>query len=237
MEQQLQKLNNLFSSKFSTTITANSNKSNFEIRFPIPLILDNNLNYELGLSWFSCYNTIFNITNENNKYNIDDKQFKIVPGANEIKEINNMLNSDVLEIKPYLNTSKCLLIIKKDSILKFNDKSFFHTVLGFEVKDYIKGSHISKDIIQITNISTINIICDLIDGSYNNGVQSNILYSFPVNTVPFGYKLIERMYNPAYLPVTRKMIDNIRIKIEDENGNEINFNGEEISIYLHLRQV
>ena len=62
----LKQLINLSSSKYSRTIKASSNVSDFRINFPVPIILDQDLNYELGLMWFSSYNTIYNITKENN---------------------------------------------------------------------------------------------------------------------------------------------------------------------------
>ena len=111
-------------------------------------------------------------------------------------------------------------------------------VLGFkEKKIYPPGTHLGERMVNINSVSDINIECDLIQGCYNNGVSSNLLYSFPSNTVPSGYKLTERMNPPIYIPINRKQISNIHIRIVDQNDKIINFNGETISMYLHLRQV
>ena len=238
MEQGLQKLVNLMSSKFSTSFTFQSKESEFKINFPTPIELNNDLNYELGLLWFSCYNSICNINNSNNKFQLNDKIITISPGAYEVKDLNEKLKIYKLEIILDMSTAKCTLILPKDLILIIENTSFFHTMLGFQPGLYNKeGKYSSQNKVDIIDISTINITCDLIKGSYANGVERNILYSFPINTVPFGYKIIERMSNPIYIPITRKLIESIKISIVDENDKLIDFNGETINLYLHLKQV
>ena len=120
-------------------------------------------------------------------------------------------------------------------------------LLGFTNLKYLAGEHLSENIINISNITDINIECDQIEGGYvdmgntNSSVPhlttSNIIYSFPSYTVPFGYKIIERMNPPIYFPILTKTISKMRLRILDQNGNLISFNGERISMYLHLRQV
>ena len=69
------------------------------------------------------------------------------------------------------------------------------------------------------------------------GVKDNIIYNFPAFTVPVGYKILERMNPPLYLLITRKVINDIRFRILDQDCNLISFNNEEIYISLHLKQV
>jgi len=53
-----------------------------------------------------------------------------------------------------------------------------------------------------------------------------------------GYKIVERISHPIYLPVIKtSSISLITIRIVDEEGELINFNGEEISLALELKQV
>ena len=68
-------------------------------------------------------------------------------------------------------------------------------------------------------------------------MKDNIIYNFPSFGVPVGYKIIERMNPPLYLPITRKVINDIRFRILDQDCNLISFNNEEINISLHLKQV
>jgi len=244
MEELMKKLINITSSKFSRTIKASSNTSDFKITFPIPLVLDKELNYELGLMWFSTYNTIYNITTRNNlfRYSNDGgttfQEFKLNPGAYEIKDINAELPS--LEILPQLSTGKILIKQsekQKEVIVDFTPENSMHNVLGFEKKKYKGVTITSPNLARITNVLDINIECDLVNGNYSNGKIDNILYSFPGNTVPLGYKIIERMNPPKYLPITRKVINDIHIRILDQDGEVINFNREMINLYLDLKQV
>ena len=252
LSETLKNLDNKLSSKFSTTIKTNSTTSEFNIKFPIPLILNNSLNYELGLLWFSTYNAIYNI----GAYEftlIDLKKddlgypsyiFTMTPGAYEISEIGlemkSLLRSSKFSSKrnivlePKISLHKCIL--KTDLFIQFSKE--LADVLGFDKERiYNPGTHLSERMVNINSVSDINIECDLIEGCYNNGVSSNLLYSFPSNTVPSGYKLTERMNPPIYIPINRKQISNIHIRIVDQNDKIINFNGENISMYLHLRQV
>ena len=62
----VQSLENKLSSKFSTTFKINSKESDIKLNFPVPLLLNDKLNYEIGLSWFSTFNSIYNINDSNN---------------------------------------------------------------------------------------------------------------------------------------------------------------------------
>lgn len=238
--QHYSKLENILNNKYSTTIIGQSTKSEFNITFPIPLNLDPDYNYELGLLWYSCYNTIYNITKNNNQFIFNDKVSEIVPGAYEIVQLNNeiqRLTNSKVKIEVDIPTTKSILLITKGNSISFTEKSF-HKLLGFKEQiKYDQERNVSENIIQIIDISTINIECSIINGAYKNGKRSNIIHSFPSNTVPLGYKFIERISPPIYLPIFVKAFDNITIRIIDQNGNLISFNGEEMSIYLHLKQV
>ena len=276
----LKALDNKLSSKYSTAINANSETSDFWIYFPTPIQLDKSLNYELGVSWFTVANTIYNVTNENNKYSVEIdeivvqgareiltgksktrkvfKECSIPPGAYELikigeeinKTINELIKSEnksvkdlqvLFELKADLTASKSIMTTKYP--IKFSKG--ISDILGFESdvvyspnsSDGAPIKHISKNIVMISRTASINIECNIIEGSYLNGKQSQIIYSFPTNTVMFGFKIRERMNPPMYFPVSTKEISKIRIRILDQNENLISFNGELITICLHLRQV
>ena len=67
MEDSLKKLVNIVGSKYSTVLKSSSKDSDWIMHFPVTLELDPSFNYELGLMFFSVYNTIFNIK-ENNSF-------------------------------------------------------------------------------------------------------------------------------------------------------------------------
>ena len=173
----LKNLDNKLSSKFSTTIKTNSTTSEFNIKFPIPLILNNSLNYELGLLWFSTYNAIYNIgaytfTIVDEKEGATFEIFKLTPGAYEISEIGlemkSLLRSSKLfskrdiVLEPKISLHKCILKLV-DVQIQFSKE--LADVLGFtNGKVYPPGTHLSERMVNINSVSDINIECDLIQG-------------------------------------------------------------------------
>ena len=139
---------------------------------------------------------------------------------------------DKIKLEAELTSTKCKMINK--IFVNFTNVA---NLLGFTSGVYKPGLYISQNKINISNINTINIECDLIQGGFYNGIKDNFLYNFPSFTVPVGYKIIERMNPPLYLPITRKVINDIRFRILDQDCNLISFNNEEINISLHLKQV
>ena len=121
--------------------------------------------------------------------------------------------------------------------IDLSHQTSFANLLGFDLAVYKPGIHTSQNKINITDINTINIECDLVQGGFYNVTKDNIIYNFPAFTVPVGYKIIERMNPPLYLSITRKIISDIRFRILDQDCNIISFNKEEINISLHLKQV
>ena len=82
--------------------------------------------------------------------------------------------------------------------LRFDRKSFFHTLLGFTPYwDYKPTKAIHADspgvyttdkiILYLNTIDKIHLKCDCIDGSIQDGVRQPILFSFVLNK-PSGYK-------------------------------------------------
>ena len=169
------------------------------------------------------------------------KTIKLPNGAYEINQINDEVKRQAgagLEIGVNLSTTKSYInITKPDYKVDFSKPNTLRDMLGFTSQILSTGYNVSNNIVQITNISAIMIHCDLIHGSYVNGKDSNVIYSFPSYTVPTGYKISQFSNTPIYLPVSKSVISSILIKITDEQDNVLNFNGEQITIGLHLRQV
>ena len=74
--------------------------------------------------------------------------------------------------------------------IRFDEKSFFSTILGFtsgwDYKHYNK--YISQKIVNLSNTNKIHLKCDVIDGSVVNGLRQPILYGFVLDKKP-GYKV------------------------------------------------
>ncbi len=81
------------------------------------------------------------------------------------------------------------------------------------------------------------INCDIVSGSYHNGVERNILYSFPAWLVPSGCKINVIPAVLTYLPVNRSVINNITFQIKNDEFERIDLKNEKICMAIHLRQI
>ena len=74
--------------------------------------------------------------------------------------------------------------------IRFDEKSFFSTVLGFtpgwDYKHYNK--YTSQKVVNLGSTNKIHLKCDIIDGSIVDGFRQPILYSFVLDKKP-GYKV------------------------------------------------
>lgn len=254
--EKLNDLQNYLSNKDQKLFNITSNKSDIKINFTPPIELNSNRNYKLGLLWFSAYNTIFNVDKTNNRFEYYDytgkKQLIVLdPGCYEIiqinteiqrqmqKQIKDQILNKLIKIELDKSTSKSILSIPEGMFVSCDTENSILQILGFnKANKKISGYVKSDNIINIIKISTINIECNLVSGSYLNGTPSNILYSFPSYSVPVGFKILEKITHPVYLPINKtSMISHMKIRIVDENNNLINFNGEEICMSLELKQV
>ena len=52
-----------------------------------------------------------------------------------------------------------------------------------------------------------------------------------------GYKIIENPQNLLYPSITSDTIHSIIIWLTDQNGNELNLRGENLSMRFHLREI
>ena len=135
------------------------------------------------------------------EYNSSFITYKSTPGVHTFKDISealfNILQSEypgpsnVIDIEIDDITTKTKLVVKSGIIaIKFDEKSFFSTLLGFtsgwDYKHY--NEYISQKILNLVSTNKINLKCDVIDGSVVNGSRQPILYSFVLVKKP-GYKV------------------------------------------------
>ena len=81
--------------------------------------------------------------------------------------------------------------------------------------------------------STINILCNVISGVKDNGINTDILYTFTPTEAP-GYLINIIPTNILYQNVTKDIIEYIEFHIKDELGRPMDFNGDVLSFTLHL---
>ena len=144
----------------------------------------------------------------------------------------------VISIGVILSTFKSFIDISDTKYkVDFTDRTTIKNLLGFNSKILNSGYNISDSTVQIATASSILIHCDIISGSFHNGIRSSVLYSFPSYLVPVGYKINIIPPNMFYLPVSRNVINNISFRITDEDDKVLDFKEEEMALAIHLKQI
>ena len=126
-----------------------------------------------------------------------------------------------------------LVVIDDIFAIKFNENSFFSTILGFtsgwEYEHYIEDT--SQNIVNFSTTIEIHLKKDVIDVSVANGSRQAILYSFVLNKKP-GYKVFCEPETVQYKKINRPVLNSITFYSEEYNHQEVDFNGETLTFTL-----
>ena len=183
------------------------------------------------------------------EYNSSFNTCELDPGIYTFKDISealfNILQSDcpgdcnVFVIEYVDINMKTKLDVKSGIIaIRFDEKSFFSTILGFtsgwDYKHYNK--YISQKIVNLSNTNKIHLKCDVIDGSVVNGLRQSILYSFVLDKKP-GYKVFSEPETIHYKKINKSVLNTITFYLEDDNNEEVDFNGETLTFTLQMIKI
>lgn len=236
----------------STTFTISGTKTLEGNYFP-PIELGEK-NYELGLILFESYNTIPNVTTENNCFHYgNDETIEIPIGSYELDSIAEYLEKILQERETSVKKRDTKNIDKKKLLhifgnlqtlrveilseyrVDFSKDRSIGKILGFDGVLEPKKLYQSTNLVSILQVNTIQVLCNITGGSYNNNQKSHILFEFSPN-VPPGFKLNIVPTTIIYQPVIVRTIDNINIQIVDQNNKPVDFQNELITLRLHLRK-
>ena len=145
-------------------------------------------------------------------------------------------NKVYIEISANTNTLKSEMFLKNNYEVDFRADKSINSLLGFDSNFYTAGFHESENMVNILTINSILVNIDIISGSYVNRSTQTTIYSF-FSDVSSGYKIIENPHKLLYLPITADTIHIITIWLTDQNGNELNLRGGNLSIRFHLSEI
>ena len=78
--------------------------------------------------------------------------------------------------------------------------------------------------------------CDAIDGSIQDGVRQPILFSFVLDK-PAGYKVFSEPETIHYKKINKPVLSTITFYLEDDNSEEVDFNGETLTFTLQMIKI
>lgn len=225
---------------------------NFVTSFNPPLQLNIKKNYEMALISSQIWYSWHNITNQNNHFYYatgerTSKHFQIPPGSYNTEDLNHEIKYQIkqkgddeknITLSPNYNTLKSRIELKNSYWVDFRPSNTLRDVLGFDSK-YLIGDkvHDSQNIVNITNINSLQIHCSLIGASYANGTSSDLLFTVSPN-VPPGYLIQVEPKQKVYVPIKNvSQVDSIRFSIKDQDNNLVNMNNERVTYYVHLREI
>ena len=129
--------------------------------------------------------------------------YELSPGIYTIKDISDAVqtfsgHSDIIEIEYNDISMKTKIILKYNDwrenfglgTLRFDKKSFFHTLLGHDPYfDYkVPGVYTSNKILNLNTTNKFHLKYDCIDGSFQDGLRQPILFTFVLDKRS-GYKI------------------------------------------------
>ena len=190
------------------------------------------------------------------QYNTNFVTYELDPGNYTIEDLHKAVyplgdHKGTLQIEYDDLNKKTKLILTRFrtafGILRFDKKSFFHTLLGFTPNwDYKPTNEIhticpkvytnDKVILNLNTIDKIHLKCDCIDGSIQDGLRQPILFSFVLDK-PSGYIVFCEPETIHYKTINKFVLNTVTFYLEDDNNKEVDFNGETLTFTLKMIKI
>ena len=131
------------------------------------------------------------------------------------------------------------MVVKPGIIaIRFDENSFFSTVLGFtpgwDYKHYNK--YTSQKVVNLDGTNKRHLKCNVIDGSVVNRLRQPILYSFVLDKKP-GYKMFTEPETIYYKKINKSVLNTITFYLEDDKNEEVDFNQEILTFTLQMIKI
>lgn len=212
--------------------------------FP-PLDLSSSSEWEMGFHDLLTYNSIPNIEEKVNDkiYFLNGATIALPTGSYEIDNINEFIQKQIerqkidIDFKLVANNNTLKSEIFCNKGVDFTKEETIGSLLGFD-KIVIEPNiwTESQNQVSINKVDVIRITCNVVRGSYIDGVEGHVLHEFYPTVAP-GFKIVEKPNTVTYLPINKQhSLDELIIALEDQNGELINFREENINIRLVIRE-
>lgn len=252
----LEEIRDLLQPKENFSLVTSSKTTDWYIDFSRPLFLDPKRKYELALVNLETYNSIPNVSTTNNTFVYSSNNgtawntITLPEGSYEVKQINeeiqrqletNEVNVDKSNppISVGANTATLRAFVEIFSPTHQVDmtRSTIRGILGFNPQTLGIGYNEGGNPVDIMPVNSILVNCDLINGSFLEGAQQPVIYSFFPDESP-GFKVVKEPSKPIYFPISQAgIVSGIRFWLTDQNGKQLNLRGENVTIRIHIRSL
>lgn len=225
-------------------ITGNSSRMKCTL-FP-PFDMKASEEWEMGFLDLMTYNSIPNIEEDvNNKMYFDNNiEVSLPTGSYEIEDIDRYIvnylqkknNNITFQLVANNNTLKSEILCS--SGIDFTKPNSLGSLLGFPNNTKLEANktHASPNQVSINKVDVIRVACNIVRGSYRDGVEGHVLHEF-YPTVGPGFKIVEKPNSVKYLPISKQsQLTEFYITLEDQNGELVNFRGEHINLRVDIRK-
>jgi hypothetical protein len=230
-----------FSSKYATSYT--NNKSNCDFYLPnLEINQQNQIYLSVVHAVIPC--SFYNINSSNNflQYTLNgivQTNLTIAKGNYNINTLTKYLNLNLPLSFTYNAVQNTFTITHPTLNFSFLNSSTCLGLLGFTT-DQPSSSGLTLTSSQSINLATIHCICistNLETNNINmsNGLKNNrnVICSIPIDVAPNSLLIYKPIHNFRVNTFTN-IIGNFNIKLEDQNGNQIDLNGLDRSMTIQF---
>lgn len=222
--------------------------SSSRIRYTLfpPFDLSTSSEWEMGFHDLLTYNSIPNVEeNKNDKiYFSNGVSITLPTGSYEIDSINQFIKKQIqrqkldIDFKLIANNNTLKSEIFCNKGIDFTKDGTLGPLLGFSGKTIVEPNKWieSPNQVSINKVDVIRITCNIVRGSYIDGVEGHVLHEFYPTVAP-GFKIVEKPNTITYLPINKQnSLEEFIIALEDQNGELVNLRGENINIRVVIRE-
>ena len=98
------------------------------------------------------------------------------------------------------------------------------------------NNYTSQKAVNLSSTNKIHLKCDVINGSVVQALRQPILYSSVLDKLP-GYKVFSEPETIYYRKINKSVLNTILFYLEDDNNEEVNFNGETLTFSLQMNEI
>ena len=246
-------------SSYNVKDQENNTPQNFVTKFNIPIILDRNYQYVVGLNRiinmsFTWFNVNSSYDNQLIKYSSDNgstfNDITFPAGVWNYTDFNTYIKDITKIVKDGANNNEYPITLEFDNttfrvtVTLANNyqldltASNFNELIGFEKEVLKSENNVGPKVPNLSQDTDIlNIHCDLINDSLVDGQDTDIIYSFSTSLLRPSYSFTLEPRRVTYNPTNKNIIDSIRIHITDGKRRLIDLNGAETSFSLILKKI